>query len=64
MAGRVAEIEIDARGTAAQRIEVDPVLTLLSNEGGTSKATVAAGTLRVSGTTIDGARLQPKTRME
>src|SRR5262245_24323806 len=32
---------------------VDPSLTLLSNRGGTSAATVSSGTLHVSGTTIE-----------
>ena len=53
IAGVVAEIELDTRPGANIRIEVDPVLTLLSNQSGTRKATVAGGTLHVSGTAID-----------
>jgi len=51
VSGVVAEIEVDAAGSVA--IDVDPALTLLSGAGGTRKATVAAGTLRVSGTAIE-----------
>jgi uncharacterized protein len=55
VSGVVAEIEVEAAGRVA--IDVDPALTLLSGAGGTRKATVAGGTLRVSGTTIgDNAR--------
>ncbi|HKS26160.1 MAG TPA: lamin tail domain-containing protein [Thermoanaerobaculia bacterium] len=59
LSGVVAEIEVDAAGQVA--IGVDPALTLLSDAGGTRKATVAGGTLRVSGTTIeDNARPERK----
>jgi hypothetical protein len=55
VSGVVAEIEVETAGQVA--IDVDPDLTLLSNGGGTLKATVAGGTLRVSGTAIgDNAR--------
>jgi len=65
LSGVVAEIEVEARAGARVRIEVDPALTLLTNRAGTQKATVAAGTLRVSGTTIDGARLDaPRKNVE
>ena len=50
LSGVVAEIEIEAAGQTA--IDVDPTLTLLSNAAGTRKATVAGGTLHVSGTAI------------
>jgi hypothetical protein len=46
----VAEIEL-ALGAAQARIDVDPVLTMLSR-GGVNQATVAAGTLQVRGVTI------------
>jgi hypothetical protein len=63
----VAEIEIASVRTAgAISLEVDPVLTMLSNQGGTAKATVASGTLRVEGTVVgEGApRTQPKLRSD
>jgi hypothetical protein len=53
LGGTVAEIEIDAAPGAAVSIEVDRALTLLSNQAGTRSATAAAGTLRVSGTSIE-----------
>jgi hypothetical protein len=56
IAGAVAEIEIEASPGATIGVEVDPVLTLLSNRGGTRKASVAGGTLRVTGTTIESDR--------
>jgi hypothetical protein len=49
----VAEIEI----TGADRnmtVSIDPLLTMLSNQGGTSKATVANGHLEVRGTAVAG----------
>jgi trimeric autotransporter adhesin len=52
VAGVVAEIEIDAADGANVSIDVDPSVTMLSNAAGTRSATVAAGTLRVSGTAI------------
>jgi hypothetical protein len=65
LSGVVAEIEVEARAGASVRIDVDPALTLLTNRAGTQKATVAAGTLRVSGTAIDGDRLQtPRKNVE
>jgi len=51
----VAELVIDARGGRVE-IDVDPALTQLTNQAGTQKATVAGGTLRVSGTSIDAGR--------
>jgi hypothetical protein len=48
----VAELVIEAR-EGSVGIEVDPALTQLTNQAGTRKATVAGGTLRVSGTSID-----------
>jgi hypothetical protein len=45
----IAEIEIST--DAATRLEIDPVLTMLTTNGGQQKATVAAGTLQVRGTT-------------
>jgi PKD repeat protein len=50
LSGVVAEIEFDARPNARVTIDVDPALTMLSNQAGTRRATVAAGTLSVSGT--------------
>jgi hypothetical protein len=51
--GVVAEIELDAAGGARVAVGIDPKLTLLANAAGTRAATVAAGTLQVSGTTIE-----------
>jgi len=59
MSGTVAEIEIDLRDGATLSVDVDPVLTLLSNQSGTSKATVAIGTLRIGGTAIEAGRPRP-----
>jgi hypothetical protein len=56
VSGVVAEIEIEVRAGARVVIEIDPAATMLSNSAGTRKATVAGGTLRVKGTTIDGDR--------
>ena len=50
----VAEIELTA--SDAMRIDVDPALTMLSDQGGMHNATVANGGLRVSGTSV-GAQL-------
>jgi hypothetical protein len=47
----VAEIEIDVTDGGAG-ISVDPSLTMLSDQGGMTTATVANGKLEVSGTTI------------
>ena len=52
VSGVVAEIEIDAADGARLSIDVDPSVTILSNAAGTREATVAAGTLHVSGTAI------------
>jgi len=52
VSGVVAEIEIDAADGARVSIDVDPSVTILSNAAGTREATVAAGTLHVSGTAI------------
>jgi beta-lactamase superfamily II metal-dependent hydrolase len=60
--GVVAEIEVEVAGSANMAIDLDPALTLLSNAAGTRKATVAAGTLRVSGTTIDIEHQNPRPR--
>ena len=49
----VAEIEI-AGADANLTVSIDPVLTMLSNQGGTSKATVANGHLEVRGTAASG----------
>jgi len=65
LAGVVAEIELDARSNARLTVDVDPALTLLSNQGGTRRATVASGTLRVTGTSIGSQQpLQPKKNLE
>jgi beta-lactamase superfamily II metal-dependent hydrolase/DNA/RNA endonuclease YhcR with UshA esterase domain len=62
--GVVAEIELEAGAGADVAIDIDPAVTLLSNSAGTRKATVAAGTLHVSGTTIAGkARPERKESM-
>jgi len=59
----VAEIEIGARAVSGTlRLDLDPSVTLLGNLSGTSKATVAGGTLTVSGTVLDGAVNSPRTR--
>jgi len=64
----IAEIEIEARAGAGVSIEIDPELTMLSDQGGTRSATVAAGTLRVTGTKIDSRQQQspeqPKKNVE
>jgi IPT/TIG domain-containing protein/dockerin type I repeat protein/Ig-like domain-containing protein/PKD domain-containing protein len=49
----VAEIEIAGAG-ANMTVSIDPLLTMLSNQGGTSKATVANGHLEVRGTAAAG----------
>jgi hypothetical protein len=65
LAGVVAEIELEARPNAHLAVDVDPALTLLSNQGGTRRATVASGTLRVTGTSIGSQQpLQPKKNLE
>jgi hypothetical protein len=53
IAGVIAEIEIEPRAGANMTVAIDPKLTMIGNQGGTRSATVAAGTLRVSGTTIE-----------
>jgi hypothetical protein len=60
--GVIAEIELDVRAGAAVSIEIDPAVTMLSNGGGTRSATVAAGTLRVQGTSLDSPAVQKKER--
>jgi hypothetical protein len=57
----VAEVEVDA-SAGRVAISVDPKLTMLSNQAGTSTATVANGKLEVTGTTIgSGASPRPHT---
>jgi hypothetical protein len=57
MHGVVAEIEVPAAAAArGLRLDVDPDMTLLCDRDGIRKATVAGGTLTVSGTSIDGDR--------
>jgi hypothetical protein len=51
----VAEIEIEPAG-AVVSISIDPLLTMLGDQTGTTRATVANGKLEVSGTTIGTAR--------
>jgi hypothetical protein len=54
----VAEIELSAAEAGGFSLEIDPAVTMLSNSSGTRSATVAGGTLRVSGTgTVAGRRL-------
>jgi hypothetical protein len=48
----VAEIELTALDPQGFALEIDPAVAMLSNAGGTRSATVAGGTLRVSGTAI------------
>ena len=48
----VAEIEVAALSGARVGVSIDPKLTMLVNQGGTMKATVAAHTLQLAGTTI------------
>jgi hypothetical protein len=48
----VAEIEISSGGAAGLTIDVDPILTTLSDQGGTREATAANGKLRVAGAAI------------
>jgi len=57
----VAEIEIAGAG-ANMSVSIDPLLTMLSNQGGTSKATVANGHLEVRGTAAgDDSSPRPRT---
>jgi hypothetical protein len=49
----VAELEVPARDAAGLTIDVDPSVTMLSDQGGLRKATVANGKLRVAGTEIN-----------
>jgi hypothetical protein len=53
VSGTIAEIEIEAPPGARVAIEVDPVMTLLSSADGSRRATVAGGTLRVSGAVVE-----------
>jgi hypothetical protein len=55
MDGVVANIEIPA-GTRLSNIEIDSDMTLLCDRDGSRKATVAGGTLTVSGTSLDAER--------
>jgi hypothetical protein len=59
MDGVVANIEVPT-GTRLSNIEIDSDMTLLCDRDGSRKATVAGGTLTVSGTSIDG----DKSRIE
>jgi len=54
----VAEIEIELAGGGVS-ISIDPLLTMLGDQTGTTRATVANGKLEVSGTTI-GAAAPPR----
>ncbi len=57
----VAEIEIES-ADANVSISIDPLLTMLGDQAGTMKATVANGKLEVSGTTIgNGVSPRPRT---
>jgi hypothetical protein len=57
----VAEIEIESVD-ANVSVSIDPLLTMLSDQAGTMKATVANGKLEVRGTTIgSGASPRPRT---
>jgi len=60
MNGVVASIEVPA-GARLSSIEIDGDGTLICDRGGIRKATVAAGTLTVNGTSIDGDRSPIKT---
>jgi hypothetical protein len=57
----VAEIEI-AGADANVNVTIDPALTMLSNQGGTSKATVSNGNLEVRGTAAAGGDSSPRPR--
>jgi hypothetical protein len=57
----VAEIEIESAASSIS-LSIDPLLTMLADQTGTMSATVANGTLQVSGTTIgSGAAPRPRT---
>jgi hypothetical protein len=57
----VAEIEVAGAG-ANLSVSIDPVLTMLSNQAGTVKASVANGKLEVRGTSAGGdSGLRPRT---
>jgi hypothetical protein len=58
--GVVAEIEIASSSAAGLTIDVDPSLTMLGDQGGTQKATVENGRLRVTGTTISDRSPSPR----
>jgi len=57
----VAEIEIAGAG-ANMSVSIDPALTMLSNQAGTSKATVTNGHLEVRGTAARGDSSSPRPR--
>jgi hypothetical protein len=57
----IAEIEVAARA-AGVTIEVDPILTMLSDQGGTRTANVANGRLHVAGVTIPERRTIPQPK--
>jgi hypothetical protein len=61
VSGVIAEIEVPAaRGKL--RLEIEPRMTMLSDEGGTAAATVANGRLQVSGTTVGDTPAAPAAR--
>jgi predicted extracellular nuclease len=51
--GVIAEIELDAPTAEGIAIDLDPAVTLLSSADGTRSATVAGGTLHLSGTSAE-----------
>jgi hypothetical protein len=58
--GTVAEIELAAPAGAAAELGLDPSLTMLTDQRGVRKATVANGLLRLRGTAIRRDRAVPK----
>jgi hypothetical protein len=60
LTGTVAEIELAAPAGAAAELDLDPSLTMLTDQRGVRKATVANGLLRLRGTTIGRDRATPK----
>jgi hypothetical protein len=48
----IAEIELESRPDAGLAIQIDPALTMLTDQSGTRSAKVSAGTLRVTNTRV------------
>jgi hypothetical protein len=60
VSGIVAEIEVSAAPGVKAEIDLDPALTMLTDQSGNEKATVANGRLQLGGTTIGRGRVVPK----